>query len=63
MPSCHDMKKGDIYMCEECGLELQVIKECHDDELHEGDCACNDPQSNACVFKCCDLEMVHKAAR
>ena len=25
--SCHDMKKGEIYMCETCGIELQVLKE------------------------------------
>jgi hypothetical protein len=25
--SCHDMKKGETYMCETCGIELQVLKE------------------------------------
>jgi hypothetical protein len=28
MPNCHEMKTGDIYVCEGCGLELQVVKEC-----------------------------------
>ncbi len=28
MASCHEMKMGQVYVCEGCGLELQVVKEC-----------------------------------
>ena len=30
MPGCHDMRKNEIFVCEDCGMELQVIKECKD---------------------------------
>jgi hypothetical protein len=30
MPSCHDMRKGEIYVCPDCGIELQVVNECKD---------------------------------
>jgi predicted SprT family Zn-dependent metalloprotease len=30
MTNCHEMKKGEVYVCSECGLELQVVKECKD---------------------------------
>ena len=28
MPSCEEMKKGRIYECKECGLQLKVVNEC-----------------------------------
>lgn len=28
MANCCDMKKGEIYTCEDCDIELQVIKQC-----------------------------------
>ena len=28
MASCIEMKEGDIFVCETCGLELQVTKAC-----------------------------------
>ena len=28
MPNCTEMKTGEIYVCPDCGLELQVIKSC-----------------------------------
>ena len=28
MPSCHEMKMDQVYVCEGCGLELKVVKEC-----------------------------------
>ena len=28
MSNCYKMKKGEVYVCEDCGLKLQVIKEC-----------------------------------
>jgi len=28
MANCTEMKEGDLFVCETCGLELQVIKAC-----------------------------------
>jgi predicted nucleic acid-binding Zn ribbon protein len=57
MPSCHDMRKGDVYVCEECGLELEVIKECKDAGTPAEDCGCH-PSADPCTFSCCGMEMV-----
>jgi hypothetical protein len=48
MATCAQMKKGEIYACPDCGVELQVIKECAD----EGKCA-----ADQCKLTCCDSEM------
>ncbi len=32
MATCKDLKKGDVFVCEECGVELQVIKECQNND-------------------------------
>ena len=51
--SCHDLTKGDILICEECGLELEVTKAC--------DCA--EEESGACSeegFICCGMTMKRK---
>ncbi len=48
MPKCDEMKKGQIYACEECGLEVQIAKECED-------CATNAAKEcgyEECEFKC-----------
>ncbi len=58
MSSCHDMKKGDIYVCGDCGIELQVIKECE----HSGsddECACHDDGGD-CGFTCCNQPLKKK---
>ena len=31
MASCAQMKKGEIYACPGCGVELQVVKKCADE--------------------------------
>jgi hypothetical protein len=36
--SCHDLKKGQVLVCEECGLELKVKKACDCDEDETGAC-------------------------
>jgi len=41
-------KKGDCYRCEQCGMEIQVTKECH----------CDNP--NGVLFECC-TQMMSKA--
>ncbi|MBN1348156.1 hypothetical protein JXJ21_01980 [candidate division KSB1 bacterium] len=61
MPNCHEMKKGEIYVCEECGLQLQVIKECIDVGKPADECGCHDEESGACAFNCCGCEMVKKS--
>jgi len=48
MASCHEMKLGQVYVCEECGLELKVVKECTDHESEEA-CACEMESG----FQCC----------
>jgi hypothetical protein len=34
------MKVGEVYVCEECGLELQVVKACEEHHKGEAECAC-----------------------
>ena len=51
MTTCHDLKKGDVLYCEECGLELKVSE----------DCSCSD--DGACSeqgFICCGMDMKKK---
>ena len=56
MISCHDMKKGDVFMCEECGLELQVLSECRDAESPPDSCGC----ATDCSFECCGKPLTKK---
>jgi hypothetical protein len=56
MVSCHDMKLGEVYTCKDCGLELQVIKECEDAETPADDCEC----ATACGFECCGTPLTLK---
>jgi hypothetical protein len=48
MAGCDEMKVGQVYMCEECGLELRVVKECTECAA-EAECSCVDE----CEFECC----------
>ncbi|MBN2392837.1 MAG: hypothetical protein JXR84_19050 [Anaerolineae bacterium] len=57
MPSCHDMKLGEIYVCEACGLELQVVKECKECGESAEDCECE----SHCSFECCGEPIKLKA--
>ena len=52
MPECHEMKKGQILNCEDCGLELEVIKECEECGPESESCALLE-----CTFKCCGKEI------
>jgi hypothetical protein len=54
MPSCEEMKKGQIFMCKDCGLEIQVVKECKACGTGSSDCGC------PCNFTCCEKELVMK---
>ena len=52
MTKCHEMKVGETYVCEDCGLELQVVKTCAEQET--GACGCLEPLS------CCGKPLVLK---
>ena len=52
MTNCHELKKGDIYFCEGCGLELQEIKECKEVGTSVDACSCS-----PCNFACCNEEL------
>ena len=55
MAQCHEMKVGEVYMCEDCGLELQVVKSCVEEEAPEDSCSCT-----PCRFVCCGQDLVKK---
>jgi len=52
MANCAEMKKGDLYVCNACGLELQVTKTC----------SCGNGGADACSvpLQCCGKNMVKK---
>lgn len=56
MASCNEMKKGDFYVCDSCGLEFEVKEECNCPDID----ACS-PQHghDCCDFECCGKPM-HK---
>ena len=49
MTHCHEMKEGQVYTCETCGLELKVVKECTECGTDANTCDCGE-----CSFMCCD---------
>lgn len=53
------MKKGEIYVCEDCGVELQVVKECDHAGEDAASCSCHDDGSE-CGFSCCGKPLVKK---
>jgi hypothetical protein len=55
MAQCHEMKKGDVYCCLECGIALQVTQECRD--ASQDECGCK-PSTDDCTFLCCGKELV-----
>ncbi len=52
MASCHEMRTGEVYVCDTCGLEMQVMKECRDVGKPVSDCQCA-----PCTIVCCGEEM------
>ena len=52
MANCCDMKEGDVFVCDACGLELKVAKTCTCSSDAEG--CCTVPLS------CCGKEMRKK---
>lgn len=60
MPNCHEMKNGDIYICEDCGMEIKVIKQCKDYGTPADNCTCA-TSKNHCALSCCGKDLVKKA--
>ncbi len=52
MANCCDMKEGNVFVCDACGLELEVAKTC----------ACNSGAEGCCTvpLSCCGKEMRKK---
>ena len=52
MANCCEMKKGDLFVCKTCGLELQVAKPC----------TCKPDSADACSvpLSCCGKPMEKK---
>jgi hypothetical protein len=52
MANCCEMKEGDVFFCEVCGLELSVKKAC----------ACDTDAADKCTvpLKCCNQDMKKK---
>lgn len=53
MPSCSEMKVGEVYHCPSCNMELKVVKECE---------SCQGPDHEPCKLACCGHELVKKEA-
>jgi len=53
MANCVEMKKNDIFVCEICGLELQVIKTCA--------CIVGEEVSCTVPLQCCGKDMKKKS--
>ncbi len=46
MAVCNEMKAGEVYRCENCGLELKVLQPCESGEEYDGGsgtCSCTQP--------------------
>ncbi len=53
MANCREMKVGDVFVCEKCGLELRVNKTCK--------CGGADGKDKHSIpLQCCSQEMVKK---
>jgi hypothetical protein len=52
MADCGSMKKGDVYVCNTCALELQVSKACT--------CGTSSGQGCTVPLQCCGKDMVKK---
>ena len=50
---CHDMKKGQVYYCPDCGLEIKIVNECKQ--------CCGDEDNCGCSFSCCGSDLKLKA--
>ena len=55
MARCDEMHEGDVYVCEKCGLEIEVVAECSHDDGEEADETCRLEE-----FVCCGEPMTLK---
>ena len=53
MASCSEVMVGEIYVCESCNLEIQILHSCADSD--EGACACAES------LTCCGEPLVRKS--
>ncbi len=40
MARCDEMREGEVYYCEHCGLEIEVLEECVHEEGEEAEEVC-----------------------
>jgi hypothetical protein len=50
------MRKGDVYMCRECGIQIKVLEECDKSKISSYECS----SSGGCSFTCCGEDLVKK---
>lgn len=55
MAGCSEMREGEVYCCEECGLEIEVTEECSHEEGDESDEVCT-----VTGFVCCGKPLTLK---
>ena len=48
MTRCDEMREGDLYVCEKCGLEIEIVEECNHEDGEEADETCHITE-----FMCC----------
>jgi hypothetical protein len=55
LTSCSQMKMNQVYYCEDCGIELKVVKECTEcgTKVSTSACGCTEE----CSFECCGQPM------
>jgi hypothetical protein len=55
MTRCDEMCEGDVYYCEHCGLEIEVVEECSHEDGVEAEEVCRVEE-----FVCCGEPMTLK---
>jgi hypothetical protein len=65
MPTCHEMRKDEVYYCPICGIELLVVAECRDVGKPDSECSCleDDPIQVCCAFNCCGRPLEKKSSK
>lgn len=56
MADCSTMKKGEIYVCRDCGFTIEVVEECDTSNAASHSCSAG----SACTFTCCGEDLVKK---
>jgi hypothetical protein len=58
MPQCEELRVGNILVCENCGLQLQVTQECTECAPDDPSCGCEE----GCTFECCGQPFTVRAS-